>query len=86
MGGIEDHLHIAAAIPPSIAVSDFVRQLKGSSSHFVNNKLSLEFKWQNEFGVVSFGQKNLAMVVNYVKSQRQHHSDNSSIAYLEQTS
>jgi putative transposase len=85
VGGIEDHIHVAATIPPRIAVSDFIGQLKGNSSHFINHdfKLSYHFGWQAEYGVVTFGARNLNMVKNYIHNQRQHHADHSALGYLE---
>ncbi len=85
VGGIEDHIHLVTTVPPRIALSDFIGQVKGNSSHFVNHELSLtyDFKWQAEYGVVSFGGKQLDMVVKYVKNQRQHHSEGTIIPFLE---
>ncbi len=85
VGGIEDHVHLVASVPPGIALSDFIGQVKGNSSHFVNHELSLSyhFKWQAEYGVVSFGGKQLDMVVKYVKNQRQHHLAGTIIPFLE---
>jgi putative transposase len=39
IGGIETHVHIAVTIPPTLAISDFIGQLKGGSSHDVNQAL-----------------------------------------------
>jgi REP element-mobilizing transposase RayT len=85
VGGIEDHVHLVASVPPRIALSDFIGQVKGNSSHFVNQESSLpcQFNWQAEYGVVSFGGKQLDMVVRYVKGQRQHHLEGTVIPFLE---
>jgi putative transposase len=88
VGGVEDHIHLVVSIPPSIAISHFIGQVKGNSSHFVNQELSLpyHFSWQNEYGVVSFGGKQLDMVVKYTKNQRQHHLEGTFIPVLERLS
>ena len=39
--GTKDHVHFAIRIPPSIAVSDIIGKLKGSSSYFLNKELHL---------------------------------------------
>jgi putative transposase len=85
VGGIEEHVHLVVSVPPSIALSKFVGQIKGNSSHFVNHELDLDyhFAWQGEYGIVSFGQKQLDKVVRYVKNQRQHHEDDTVIPFLE---
>ncbi|MCL5995360.1 MAG: IS200/IS605 family transposase [Chloroflexi bacterium] len=85
VGGIEDHVHLAASVPPKISLSVFISQVKGNSSHFVNQSLGIPFAWQSEYGVVSFGGKNLDLVVKYVKSQHQHHAEQTLLAFLEHT-
>lgn len=85
VGGIEDHVHLVATVPPRIALADFMGQVKGNSSHWVNHEMSLpfHFSWQAEYGVVSFGGKQLDLVVKYVKNQRQHHLEGTIIRFLE---
>ncbi len=88
VGGVEDHVHLVASVPPAIALSAFIGQVKGNSSHFVNHALSISYKfaWQDEYGIVSFGGKQLDMVVKYVKSQREHHQKRTIIPFLESVS
>jgi REP element-mobilizing transposase RayT len=85
IGGVEDHVHLVATVPPPIALADFIGQVKGNSSHWVNHETSLpyHFSWQAEYGVVSFGGKQLDLVVKYVKNQRQHHLEGTIIRFLE---
>jgi putative transposase len=33
------------------------------------------FHWQDEYGVLSFGEKNLPAVVRYIQNQKHHHAD-----------
>ncbi|MCO5221116.1 MAG: IS200/IS605 family transposase [Thermomicrobiales bacterium] len=80
VGGMPDHVHVAVSIPPTIAVSEYVQRLKGSSSRFINK--SLEFPeldgltWQREFGVDTFGQRSLPDVVAYIENQAERHANN----------
>ena len=85
VGGTNNHIHLAVSIPPSISLSEFIGQVKGNSSHFVNHEIKPDypFAWQSEYGVVTFGGKQLDVVVKYVKNQRKHHKDNSVIGLLE---
>jgi REP element-mobilizing transposase RayT len=39
IGGIEEHIHLLAGIPPTLSVSDLIKNVKGSSSHFVTHKI-----------------------------------------------
>jgi putative transposase len=85
VGGTENHVHLAVSVPPSISLSDFIGQVKGNSSHFVNHlvKPDYSFAWQSEYGVVSFRGSQLDEVVKYVKNQHKHHQDHSLIISLE---
>lgn len=87
VGGTDDHAHLVASVPPRIALSTFIGQVKGNSSHFVNHVLNADtqFAWQAEYGVVSFGGKMLHRVAEYAKNQRKHHAEGTTIVMLEQT-
>jgi len=85
LGGIEDHVHFAVSVPPKLAPAKFIGDIKGNSSHYVNHviKPDFEFYWQDEYGVLSFGEKNLASVVRYVHNQKQRHADGTLLAAME---
>jgi putative transposase len=77
VGGIETHVHVCVTIAPTILISELIGQLKGASSHEVNQRLGRGRKllqWQAGYGVVSFGTKDLEWVKVYVRNQRQHHA------------
>jgi putative transposase len=77
IGGIETHIHLAVTIPPTLLISEFIGKLKGGSSHDVNQAIGLRQKaleWQTGYGVVSFGTRDLPWVIDYIRSQREHHS------------
>ena len=86
LNGIADHVHIAVTIPPKIAISDYVQQIKGVSSRKVNQHTpdaDERFHWQKGFSVHSYGQKMLPTVVQYIEAQKQHHADDTVLRYLE---
>jgi putative transposase len=77
IGGTETHVHIVVTVSPTITPSDLVGQLKGASSHEVNQQVGLHDKtlqWQTGYGIVSFGTGDLPWVKEYVQNQRQHHA------------
>lgn len=76
IGGIEDHVHVAASVPPKLAPARFIGDVKGNTSHYVNHVIrpDFEFHWQDDYGVFSFGEKSLSMVVRYIHEQKQHHA------------
>jgi putative transposase len=77
IGGTETHVHIAVSIPPTLTISEFIGQLKGGSSHDVNQAMGRGHKvleWQTGYGVVSFGTRDLEWVNEYIRNQREHHA------------
>ncbi|MGK7923946.1 MAG: IS200/IS605 family transposase [Spirulina sp.] len=85
IGGVEDHIHVIVSIPPKLAIAEFVKKIKGSSSRFLNNitNPSLQFAWQEGYGVFSLGGKQLDRAINYVQNQKEHHAKKTAIASLE---
>ncbi|WP_124327582.1 IS200/IS605 family transposase [Desulfonema ishimotonii] len=81
IGGIEDHLHLVVSIPPKISVSEFVKNVKGSSSHFLNQLKP--FAWQRSFGAFTLGARQLDHAIRYVRRQKEHHRDKTTINALE---
>ncbi len=77
IGGTETHVHVAVSIPPTLPISTFIGELKGGSSHTINQTFTARaerFAWQVGYGVVSFGTGDLKWVVNYIRKQKQHHA------------
>jgi putative transposase len=76
LGGTENHIHLVVTIPPSLLISDWIGKLKGGSSFYINHEIANRklLDWQEGYGVVSFGTKDLAWVIRYVKNQKEHHA------------
>lgn len=86
VNGTADHIHVAVSIPPRLAVADWVGQIKGRTAHEVRAFYPDEvvpFSWQTSYGVLTFGAKQLPLVVAYIHNQKQHHSENTLLTYLE---
>jgi REP element-mobilizing transposase RayT len=72
-GGVADHVHLLVRIPAKVSVAQLVKQVKGASSHLVNNRLKTPFKWQGGYGAFSVSHSVLARVREYVLNQENHH-------------
>jgi len=89
IGGTSNHIHVVSSVPPTLAVADFVKGIKGSSAHHINHGLvryPLTFGWQGGYGVFSLGRKQLDDAVSYVLRQKEHHAQGTVIAALEEQS
>jgi REP element-mobilizing transposase RayT len=52
IGGIETHVHIGLSAPPNLLISDYIGQLKGSSSHYINHEIEPKaLQWQRGYGI-----------------------------------
>ena len=75
VGGYFDHAHLLLRIPAKIAVADFVRQLKASTSKHINEERdsTLKFHWQDGYGAFTVSRSKVDAVVAYIDRQMQHH-------------
>jgi REP element-mobilizing transposase RayT len=85
INGWTDHVHLIAIIPPKIAVSDVVKHLKGASAHDLNHERAADgtFAWQRGYGVLTIGSRQRSDAESYVRAQKQHHRDQTALAWLE---
>jgi len=84
INGMSDHLHVAISIPPKLSVATTIGRLKGASSHWVSERFADgDFAWQAEYGVLSFSEKSLSTIVEYVKNQKKHHAEGMVIEAME---
>jgi putative transposase len=85
IGGMEDHLHLAVAVPPSLTLNDWIRDLKGSSAHHFNHEIGPPgtIAWQPGYGVVSFGKKDLPFSIEYIRNQKARHAGGQVYSRLE---
>ncbi|MBI5762209.1 MAG: IS200/IS605 family transposase [Planctomycetes bacterium] len=85
VGGMPDHVHLAVSLPPTLLISEWIGELKGASSHYINSKIANRkvLAWQTGYGVVSFGSKDLPWVVSYIRNQKEHHAQRTTQERLE---
>ena len=75
INGMPDHLHIVWGMRPTQSVSDLMKNIKGSSSNWVNKEKLIKgkFNWQDGFGAFSYSKSQLPRLINYVHNQQIHH-------------
>lgn len=87
MGAVEDHVHLLVSLPANIAPSKFAADIKGSSSHFVNQEIlgHQAFYWQEGYGVLTLAGKDMKGTAEYVDNQEERHRDRRLWDSLERT-
>jgi REP element-mobilizing transposase RayT len=75
INGMPDHIHILIGLRPVQSISDLMKEVKQSSSKWINeNKLTNgHFEWQEGYGAFSYGKSQIIQVVNYIQNQELHH-------------
>ncbi len=75
INGMPDHLHLFVRFNPNQSMSELMRDVKASSSKWINerNFAKRKFSWQEGFGAFSYHESLLGTVANYVANQEEHH-------------
>ncbi len=70
-----NHLHLLIRESKSVADQDFMAQLKGDSSRWVNNTFAdrPRFSWQDGYGWFSVSPADLDAAAAYIRNQKEHH-------------
>lgn len=75
IGGADDHIHILFNQSQNFALKDIVKNLKGETSHWINEKNYLpgKFAWQPGYAAFSISIDKATNVKNYIHRQKEHH-------------
>ncbi|MCB9032306.1 MAG: IS200/IS605 family transposase [Chitinophagales bacterium] len=75
INGIENHIHILTDLHPTIALSDFVKDIKVASSVWMKStNLFPDFEgWQEGYGAFTYSSNEKDKIINYIKNQKEHH-------------
>ncbi|MBL7831945.1 MAG: transposase [Saprospiraceae bacterium] len=71
-----DHIHCFFLLNPQKSIADVIKQIKGSSSHYINqnNLIADKFAWQTGYAAYSVSESGVEKVFEYIKNQKQHHT------------
>jgi putative transposase len=71
-----DHVHLLVRLEPVEKFSDFIRDLKASSSKWAKQKQP-KFGWQRRYGGFTVSESVSNSVRNYIRGQKEHHKKQS---------
>ena len=85
LNGVENHVHLLAALPATIAIATFVGEVKGGSSFFVNahSFTRNHFQWQGSYAAFSVSRWDVPKIRAYIDNQKEHHRSGTTDAELE---
>lgn len=75
INGMEDHIHILCDLHPTIALADFMRDIKTASSLWLKQSGKFqEFSgWADGYAAFTYAWKDKEVIINYIKNQQEHH-------------
>lgn len=75
INGTTDHLHLLTELHPSIALADFIKDIKlGCSKWFRKEKIFPSFEgWQEGYGAFTHSRQDRSRLIQYIRTQKEHH-------------
>jgi putative transposase len=75
INGVENHLHVLTDLHPSLALSDFMREIKVSSSVWMksNGYFPTFNGWADGYGAFTCSFMDIVRLIDYIKNQQEHH-------------
>ena len=75
INGERDHLHILTSLHPSLALSDFIRDIKVASSKWIPEKKIFPVfdGWQKGYSAFTLSVNDKKRLTEYIIGQREHH-------------
>ena len=75
IGGAADHLHLLTTMHQSLALADFVKEVKVASSRWIHETChgQGEFGWQDGYAAFTVSKSIVGDVEKYIASQEEHH-------------
>jgi putative transposase len=79
IGGVDDHVHILAGIPTTLAIAKYVQEIKAGSSHWLKNQFDFpRFEsWQDGYAAFTVSYREKDGLIEYIKRQEEHHRSES---------
>ena len=75
INGMPDHIHCLFLLNPTKSIAEIIKQIKGTSSHYVNqnNLIAEKFAWQTGYAAYSVSESGVDKVFEYIKNQKKRH-------------
>ena len=83
INGTEDHIHILFLLSQNFSIKDIFQNVKGESSHWINQSdfIKYKFAWQTGYGAFSVSESIVKEVEKYIGNQKEH---NKKMSYEEE--
>jgi REP element-mobilizing transposase RayT len=75
INGMENHIHILSDLHPSLALADYVRDIKSCSSVWLKDSADYPYfdGWADGYAALTYSYRDKDMIANYIINQQVHH-------------
>jgi REP element-mobilizing transposase RayT len=75
MNGTENHIHILSDLHPTIALSDYIKEINVASSKWMKKSGNFPFftGWAEGSCALTYSYRDRDMIIEYIKNQKEHH-------------
>jgi len=75
INGMENHTHILSDLHPTVALADFIKEIKTASNFWMKQtgKYPEFTNWAEGYCALTYTYRDKAMILNYIKNQKKHH-------------
>lgn len=75
INGTENHIHILSDLHPTIALSDFIKEIKTASNAWMKSTGNFPnfSSWAAGYCALTYAYRDKELIVNYIKNQKEHH-------------
>lgn len=84
INSVPDHVHILFRLSKNHALAKVLQELKKETSKWLKEVSKKDFSWQIGYGAFSVSQSGVADVTEYIRNQKEHHSEKSFKEELEE--
>ncbi len=77
INGMGDHIHILSDLHPGIALADYMRDIKTSTSVWLKQQdgFKLFDGWADGYAALTYSYREKEKLINYIKNQHDHHKN-----------
>lgn len=75
INGMENHIHILSDLHPTIALADFIKEIKTASNRWMKSTGNYPnfTSWAEGSGSFTYAFRDKNMIANYIANQKRHH-------------
>jgi putative transposase len=74
--GTSNHIHLLFSLGKPIGYASLIGEIKRSTSLWLKPKGYIDFYWQEGYGIFSVGHREVNLVSDYIRNQKEHHVKN----------